>query len=84
MPDGGLNLTLSDDETSRLLEQAEAAGVSPEALASELLARLLDDPTASTRPATTAADYEGPFTELEDALAEFDAELDRRRAARGA
>jgi len=84
MPDGALNLTLSEEKTSRLAEEAKAAGLSPEALATELLNRLLDDPLASARPATTAADYDGPYVGLEEALTDFDAELDRRLAARDA
>jgi hypothetical protein len=35
-----------------------------------------------TFPATTPADYGGPYVELEEALDAFDAELDRRLASR--
>ncbi len=31
---------------------------------------------------TTPADYDGPYTELDDALADFDVELERRLASR--
>jgi len=84
MPEGALNLTLSEENTARLAEEAKAAGLSPEALATELLSHLLDDPFATARPTTTPADYDGPCIGLNEALSEFDAELDRRLAARDA
>lgn len=82
MPDGALNLTISEDTAQRLAERAQAVGLTPEALAAQMLGRLLDDPALSERPATRLEDYDGPYVDLEDALAAFDAELERRLAAR--
>lgn len=78
---GDLNLTVSDYTASKLAEKAKALGVSPEDLAVQMLDHLVDDAPVD-RPATYPEDYEGPYVELEDALAAFSAELDRRLAAK--
>ncbi|MFC0632779.1 hypothetical protein [Brevundimonas balnearis] len=83
MADGALKLTLNDPLASRLTKRADAAGLSPEAFVSEVLARLLDEADRMDRPPTRPEDYEGPYVELEDALGQFSAELDRRLASRG-
>ena len=81
MPDGALNLTLGDHTSARLAEKAKALGVSPEDLAVQMLDHLIDDAPVD-RPATHPEDYEGPYVELEDALAAFSTEVDRRLAAK--
>jgi len=80
MADGALKLSLPDDHVARLKAQATAAGVSPEALATELLGRLLDDPSGAPSPPTRPEDYDGPYVDLDDALDAFSAELERRLA----
>lgn len=82
MADGALKLSLPDDHAARLKAHAMAAGVSPEALATELLGRLLDDPSGVATPPTRPEDYEGPHVDLDDALDAFSAELERRLADR--
>jgi len=82
MADGALKLSLPDDHAALLQAQATAAGMSPEALATELLGRLLDDPAGVSTPPTRPDDYEGPYVELDDALDAFSAELERRLADR--
>jgi hypothetical protein len=82
MADGALNLTIAEDAALRLAERAQSAGVTPEVLAAEMLSRLLDEPATSSRPATRPEDYDGPYVELEDALAAFDQEFEQRLAKR--
>lgn len=81
MADGALTITIPNEEAARIAERAQALGVSPEALALTMFTRLVNDGKAADRPATTSEDFEGPFVELEDALTEFSAELERRLAA---
>jgi hypothetical protein len=82
MADGALSLTLGDHTSARLAEKAKALGVSTEELAVQMLDHLVDDGPLD-RPATHPDDYDGPYVELEDALAAFSTELDRRLAAKG-
>lgn len=81
MADSALKLTLDDYVSAKLAEKAKALGISPEVLASQMLGCLLNDGSID-RPPTHPDDYDGPYTELEDALAEFSSELDRRLAAK--
>ncbi len=82
MADGNVNLSLSDKAAEALAQKAEQIGVSPAHLAKDVMEALLSDPAGSWRPKTTAEDYAGPYHELEDVLAEFNIELDRRLADR--
>jgi hypothetical protein len=82
MADGALKLSLPDIPAERLKAHATAAGMSPEALATELLGRLLEDPAGVSLPPTRPEDYAGPYVELDDALDAFSAELERRLAHR--
>lgn len=89
MLDGALNLTLSRETTDRLAVKARALGIAPEVLATRVLDEALfrdlpmtwigDDP-ATTPPAQPS--QTGSVFELEDVLAEFDAELERRLASK--
>lgn len=89
MFDDAVNLTLSVRSASALAERAKAVGIAPEALAAIVLEQELaesgrwswteDDPLVTT--SAIPADQE-PVFELNDALAEFDAELEKRLANR--
>jgi hypothetical protein len=82
MADGALTITIPDIDAARIVERAEALGVTPEALALQMFSRMVDDGADLERPATASEDFDGPYIELEDALTEFSAELERRLAAR--
>jgi len=82
MPDGALSLNLKHISAARLEAHAVAIGVSPAALAVEMLDRLLDDPRGLKAPATRPEDFDGPYVDLDEAMDEFSAELERRLASR--
>jgi len=48
----------------------------------DMIGRMIDAGGGLDRSPTSPTDYGGPYVELEDALAEFDAELERQLAAR--
>jgi len=82
MADGALKLNLNHISAARLESHAVAIGVSPEALAVEMLDRLLDDPLGLQAPASRPEDFDGPYVDLDEAIDEFSAELERRLASR--
>ena len=82
MADGAFNVELSEYTASKLVEKAKTLGLAPEALAADILDRLLDDSDSPSRPSTRPEDYDGPYVELEEALSAFDHELERRLANR--
>lgn len=82
MADGALTFTITGETVAKLEERAKALGLAPELVVSDMIGRMMDDGAGLHRAATGPEDYEGPFVELEDALAEFSAELERRLAAR--
>ena len=87
MADGALTLTFADDALASLAERAQAVGLTPQALATLMIEEGLadawrwvgDDPraTQSNAPAADEVVYE-----LNEVMDEFDAELERRLAAR--
>lgn len=87
MADGALTLSLDDDLARRISEAAKKAGVSEEALAVRLLDQQLfdygsvtwtgDDPRTTPSPPRRTDE---PMYPLEEVLAEFDAELEKRLA----
>jgi hypothetical protein len=88
MADGALNLTLDDYASAKLAERAKALDMSPEQLAAILLGQQLFDyedftwSNGDPREPAPPAEPNEPTHELEDVLAEFSAELDRRLAAK--
>ncbi|MBU1326284.1 MAG: hypothetical protein KJ676_13700 [Alphaproteobacteria bacterium] len=88
MADGALNLTLDDYASAKLAEKAKALDMSPEQLAILLLGQQLFDHEDFTwmngdpRKPLPPFDQNEPTYELEEVLAEFSAELDRRLAAK--
>ena len=88
MADGALNLTLDDYASAKLAEKAKALDMSPEQLATLLLGQQLFDyedftwANGDPRKPLPPFDQHEPTYELEEVLAEFSAELDRRLAAK--
>ena len=87
MADGAMTLSLDDDLARRISEAAKKAGVSEEDLAIRLLDQQLFDYDSGTwvggDPRTTPSPPPSPgepMFPLEDVLAEFDAELEKRLA----
>ena len=79
---GALTITITGDDAAKLEERARALGLSPEPMLLDMIGRMIDDGAGLDRMPTSQSDYDGPYVELEDALTEFSAELDRRLAAR--
>lgn len=82
MADGALTITITGEDATKLEERARALGLAPEPMLLDMIGRMIDDGAGLNRSPTSPTDYDGPHVELEDALAEFDAELERRLAAR--
>ena len=82
MADGTLTITITGDNATKLEERAKALGLPAQSVVVDMIGRMMDDGTGLQREPTAPQDYDGPYVELEDALADFDAELERRLAAR--
>ena len=76
----GFDIHLNEDQARRLKAAAEASGVDPSTYALQLLEQGLDDGEEARR----WVEYQrtGETIPLEDALAAFDAELERSLAKR--
>lgn len=82
MADGNLTLKLDAYTSAKIEARAKSLGLDAEALLREMIGRMVGDDTVVARPSTVAGDYDGPYTELSEALTRFDAELERRLAFR--
>ena len=76
----GFDIHLNEDQARRLKAAAEASGVDPTTYVQQALERAMDDGEEARR----WAEYQrtGETIPLEDALAAFDAELERSLAKR--
>ncbi|HEY1750258.1 MAG TPA: hypothetical protein VGG29_03290 [Caulobacteraceae bacterium] len=78
MPDDGVTIALDAALSARLHEAAEAAGQSPQELASALIAQGLDDRWAEAKASLAEYDRTGEYVDAETALADFRARLTER------